>query len=245
MKIIIAIFIIYSTILNANIEIHQNIKALYKGVTLTETQEDYILDNQENNIDVLKKSMKKELRSLNKKNLNEKNVVSFVLEPSGKVSKIKFLRHSDNRKLDKATKKAIINASKKFVKTSEKVQMRFILSYRIGQVKSSGRDTQNKYSKNSVTAKTREAYFIPIANGTTRFQHSSEEYVRVFETSRDGFVNASLNPQTCGSIKLLTNDNQRIHTGYAPWQFNTEIPKGKYKFLIKTKKVCDVSLQYL
>ena len=46
-------------------------------------------------------------------------------------------------------------------------------------------------------------------------------------------------------MKLLTINNQQVNTGVAPWYFNVEIPKGKYKLLIKTKKVCDVNIQYL
>lgn len=239
---IILIVLLMSSILNANIEITQNIKALYKGVKLTKVQEEYIIENQDKNIDVLKKYIKKEVEDLNTKYLDEKNIISFIFEPSGEINKIKFLKKSDNRKLDKATKNAIINGSKEFVKPSEKTEMRFILSYNIGQAQNSIKNSKEKYE----TTRAREPYYIPISNGTTRFEHSSTEYVRVFETSKDGFVNLSVNPSYCMErATLLTNIGQRIEIkGLYNMMINTEIAQGKYKILLKTKKTCNVNLEY-
>lgn len=78
------------------------------------------------------------------------------------------------------------------------------------------------------------------------FQHSSEEYVRVFDTSRDGFINLSVNPHYCMQrATLLTNMGQKIEMkGLYNMTINTEIAKGKYKILLKTKKTYDVNLQY-
>lgn len=231
------IYIMLAAILNANIEVKQNMRALYKGVELSEVQENYILDNQDKNIEILKRFFQKETKQF--KNLNDKSVVTFILTPAGEINDIKFLKTSNNRKLDRATKKAIKKSAKKLLITKEKVELRYIISYT-----SQRKAYYSNYTKSNNTQRTREEYYQPISNGTTRFQHSSKEYVRVFETRRDGFVNASASPQTCITFKLLTYENQIIHTGYAPWQFNKEIPKGKYKLLIKTKQTCDVHLQY-
>jgi hypothetical protein len=84
-----------------------------------------------------------------------------------------------------------------------------------------------------------------IYPGTTRFDYSSKEYVRVFETSEDGFVNISASPQMCATFTLLTNKNQKVRGYMTPWYINQNILKGKYKLLIRVKKKCDVSIQYI
>ena len=243
MKIILSIMILLS-FLNANIEVKQNIRALYKGVNLSDKQKEYLIDNHDENIKILKESLEKEVKKLKVKYLDEKNVVSFELKTDEKIGKIRFLKRSDNNKLDKATKKAIKNITKKLIKTNEDMIHRFIILYRIGHKKK-----QNNNKSIKPMPSNREYNFeeitMPIYKGTTRFQYNRNEYVRTFTTNKDGFINLSMTPYNCANIRLLTNKNQRIQTGVMPWSFNIEAPQGKYKLLIKVKKTCDVSLQYL
>lgn len=72
----IIILLTLTVFLNANINISQNIKALYKGVELTEIQKNYILDNQDKNIEIITKALSQKIR--NYKNLDEKNIISFL-----------------------------------------------------------------------------------------------------------------------------------------------------------------------
>ena len=218
----------------ANINVTQNIRALYKDVKLTEVQKDYILDNQEMTVDLLQKEIRQETKAL--KQLDDKNIVSFVLTKYGEIKNIHFLVHSDIRKLDKKVKKSIMKIAHRLPRPKEDTELRYIIHYYKGQ----------KVKHYSPATAHQRSYEIEIARGTTRFEHSSKEYVRVFETSEDGFVNVSTKPQMCATIKILTNKNQLMHKfGAVPWEFNMEIQKGKYKILIKTNKTCDVSLQYL
>lgn len=222
----------------ATIEVKQNMKALYKGVELTEVQEDYILDNQDENIEIINKVLKIETKKLKTKDfVHEKNVIEFVLNPDKTITKLRFLEKSNDRKIDKITKEIIKQASSKFNKPTEPTLMRFIFVYEIGKVTYSNDGTDKTSNK--------ETYYQGIQSGTTRFEHSSEEYVRTFETSKDGFINLNEQPWACASVRLLTNKNQYIRTGITDNEFNAEIPKGKYKLLIKTKKTCDINLQYL
>lgn len=235
---IISLFLISIGILYAsNIEVKQNIKALYKDVKLSEVQKDYILDNQEDNIDVINNISKKELIKFKKKTyIHEKNIIEFTLNPDNSIGKIKFLKHSNNRKIDKLTKSIIKSSRKKFIKPNGPVLIRYIFVYEIGETSNTD-DNNNKPSKSS-------KYYQNISQGTTRFEYSSKEYVRIFKTSEDGFVNFSATPQLCATASLLSSSGRKIYTGITSWLFNTEIPKGKYKLLIKVRKTCDVHLQY-
>ena len=113
--------------------------------------------------------------------------------------------------------------------------MRYIFYYQIGKVKNSNSSSRSN-----------ETYYKTIQKGTTRFYHRSEEYVRVFETSKDGFVNINVNPYNCIKLITLLKDNGKKVASQAWYMssFNQEIMKGKYKLLIQTKDDCDVSIQY-
>ncbi|MBL4730342.1 MAG: energy transducer TonB [Sulfurimonas sp.] len=237
MKLIIILLGLIS-LLNASIEITQNMKALYKNVELSEVQKDYILDNEDKNINIFKIILKKEVRKF--KNLSEKNIVSFMLTPPlGKVTHIKLLKTSGNKKLDKATKRAIEKVAKKLVTPQEIIEIRYIISYRIGKKPS-------YFNHSDIQEASKEPYYQTISRGTTRFQYQSKEYTRIFKTSKDGFVNLSVSPQLClERATLLTYKGQRISIkGMYAMSMNEEIPKGKYKILFKTKKTCNVNLEY-
>jgi TonB family protein len=183
--------------------------------------------------------MKEEIKKLDKKFINDKNVIEFMMNENGTIDSIKFLRKSDERNLDKMTMKIVEQASKQMITPKEKTPMRFIFIYRIGQ------SAINNQSNDSSAANV-STYEIPIPKGTTRFEHTSKEYVRVFETSKDGFVNLSTTPNQCMKrITLLDSDGRKIGVSYAEMLgINVEILKGSYKLLFQTKKTCDVSLQY-
>jgi hypothetical protein len=236
--ILILLFIVNA---NANIEISQNIKALYKNVNLTENQENYILDNLEIHKKILRTALKKELKYI--KYLNEKNVISFILTPAGEIKDIKLLEKSGNRKLDNITKRTIKKIANKLPRPQEETNIRFIISYKIGQNKTNYYNNQINNISNNRKA---EPYYQNISRGTTRFEHRSEEYIRIFETNEDGFINMSVNPAYCMSrATLLTYKGQKIVIkGMYNMMINEEIPKGKYKILFKTKKLCDVNIEY-
>jgi len=233
MKIIMTILIAIS--LYANIEVTQNIKALYRGVNLLKNQKNYIEENIDYNTNQLKKTLEKEIKQQNIKYLKDKNVISFILTPDNTVKKIKLLKKGDNHITDKITKKAILDISNKFIKPKQKIEIRFIVHFNIGAKQISYKNTKQD----------NKPYYKNISRGTTRFEYSSKEYVRAFETREDGFINLTIKPYACAEVRLLTNKNQKIYTGALPYNFNKEIPKGKYKLLIKVKKTCDISLQYL
>ena len=242
MKIIIILIILISA-LYADIEIQQNIRALYKGVNITQEQKDYLIDNHDENIKILKKSLKTEVKKLKRKYINEKNVVSFNLKTDGTIGKISFLKRSNNE-LDKSTKKAITNIANKLVKTNKEIIIRFIISYKVGQKKDYEYDRKPMPSNREFDFN-RNELIMPISRGTTRFQHDSKEYIRTFTTSRDGYINLSVNELCMRRVTILTELGQQVKVvGKYNMRINKEIPQGKYKILLKTDKVCDVNLEY-
>ena len=128
----IKIIMILAAALNlyANIEISQNMKALYKNVELSEAQENYIFDNQEVCRRILSQQLKKTTKGY--KILNEKNIVQFTIKPNGEISKIIFLKESGNIRLDRETKRAVRIAAKKFPRPVEKTEMRYIIKIKKG-----------------------------------------------------------------------------------------------------------------
>jgi hypothetical protein len=236
-----AIFLfMIGSLLHADIEVKQNMKALYRGVELTPVQEDYIFDNQEITRRIMLNTARKEAKSLkNRGYVNEKNVVEFVLNPDGSMGKLRYLSRSDERYIDKLTRTIIQKAYKKFPKPEEATPIRYIFVYQIGK------DNAITLHSGAIQNSTGSRY-QGIARGTTRFQHSSKEYVKMFETSRDGFVNMNTDPWNCAKrVTLLTHQNQRVNTGIGGnYQFNIEVPKGKYKLLVLTRQTCNINLQY-
>jgi len=222
----------------ANVYVSQNIRALYRNVQLTEIQKNYILENQDYNINELEKKLKIDIKTLRKKYIDDKNVISFLLTKEGEIRNIKFLVKSDNYKINKITTKAVNESANKLKKPQEDTIIRYIIHFNRGKIEKSNA----QYNSTS----NQKPFYQNINRGTTRFQHQSEEYVRTFETSKDGFINLSVNPFPCVQrITLLTSNNQKIITvGTYNSNINKEIPKGKYNLLLKTKKLCNVNLEY-
>ena len=236
MKIFILLLIIVN--LYASVEVRQNLRALYRGVELKDLQIEYLLDTKDINSKLFQKVLQKKTAKLDLDYRDLKSVISCILKPNGTVTRVKFLKRSDNSQFNNTIKKTLKKIAKDFEITKEEVELRFIIS-------SKATRTQQNYQRNIKQKSSRKPYFIPIARGTTRFEQSSKEYVRVFETRDDGFMYANVTPSMCATLKVLTRKNQKVRTGYSAWSINAEIPKGKYKLLIKTKRTCDVHLQYL
>jgi TonB family protein len=127
------LLLIISINIYANIEIKQNLKALYKNVKLTEKQKNYIFDNEEIYKRLLSQELKKTLNYKN--NINGKNVVRFSINKDGTVNDFEFLQKSGNEQLDRNSKKAILRATKKFPRPKEKTEMRYILIYDLKNTK--------------------------------------------------------------------------------------------------------------
>ena len=231
------IFILLTTILTAGVHIDQNMKALYKGVKLTTTQEDYILDNQEETIELMQsignKLMKEE--NIRQKFIREKNVIEFTLTPEGEIKKFKYLKRSNKRKYDKVIKEIVKQLKDNLVKPEKSVQLRYIIKYEYGKKK-----VVKKQKHKKEVEEVRRIQRIP--KGTSRFLYSSKEYVRTFKVRKDGYMNITNN--SCANITILTMQNQRVDAGYSSWNINKPIKKGKYKMLIQTKKKCDLHVQY-
>ena len=235
------ILLITTIILSADyVEVKQNMRALYKDVNLTETQKNYIENNQDENIEIINKLLQKETEKLKKKNyIHEKNIIEFILNQDMTISTIKFIKKSNDRSIDNITKEIIEQARNKFNKPIEPTPMRFIFIYEIGEV------TDNE-NINSNTTANKNSYEKSISRGTTRFEHTSEEYIRIFETKKDGFINLSVNPALCmNRATILTEYGQNVKmVGIYNMSINQEVTKGKYKILFKTEKTCNVNLQY-
>jgi len=241
MKKIIFLIVWCISILSADsFEVKQNFKALYRDVELSEYAKEYIESNQYENIKKIKKILEKRKYTLDKKYINDKSVIEYTLQQDGEIKDIKFLKKSNSYELDKFTKRVIKEASKKFPQPKEDILMRYIIYFDIGKDKTQ----QHKNLKSSID----DGYskYKYISKGTTRFHHRSEEYIRRFETQKDGFVNINIGPSSCmKQITLLKDNNERVAIVPSYSQiFNKEIMKGKYKLLIKTKTDCDLSIQY-
>lgn len=250
------------TALNAQLLILQNMKALYRNLPLTQDETKYITDNQEINIDAILMASIKYQEELNKLTTKDKDVIEFTLTTNLEIDHFNFLVHSDNPELDMLTEEIIKNT--KFTKPKNNLKIRYIFIYdyenRSQLITAKVPQTSQKVSKvatpkeeNIATLETPkkelpkkedlgELFDKQIARGTTRFENSTQEYIRLFETDQDGFVKAS--NKACASMKILTSNNQRINTGYNPWNLKIPLVKGRYKLAIKTSEDCDVNIEY-
>jgi len=221
--------------LYANINIQQNIRALYRDVNLTKIEKNYILNNQEHNIDIFKKILKNETRKF--KNMNNKNIISFTLTPNNKIENIKFLVKSENKKINQATINAINKSSKLFIKPTKKIEIRYIIHYNEG--------IKPEYIQDNT--KINKPTYETIERGTTKFEYQNNEYIRVFTTSEDGYITLSQDPMGCAKqITILKNNGEKFAkaSGMLFSEINRPAPKGKYKILIQVKKICNVNLNY-
>lgn len=237
-KLILGLLIVGSGAL-AEFEVKMNTKALYKDSfeTLSSKQQDYILDNMDKIQSITEVILKRETQPLKKeKNIDDKNVIELIVEKDGSIKEFIFLMRSAERRFDNISKKVLEEAVKGFPKPNEATPIRMVVMYKNGI-------TKPYISEKERAEKKRYNNLLP--RGTTRFEHSMSQQVREFETSKDGFINANLNPQMCASIEVLTENNQKIHNkSYAWWTINAEVPQGKYKLLVQTKETCNVNIQY-
>ena len=224
--------ILLSTILNAAVEVKQNLKALYKNVQLTEDQENFILDNKEIMRRIISSKIKKDFKYYKRNTINEKCVIEYILSSTDEMKNFKYLKRSSSREYDKKIKAIIEKTVKKFPRPETETPLRFIIKYN---------NTYKIIIKAHKETKTEEHY-QRIPKGTSRFPYSSKEIIRTFEARKDGYMNITNN--MCANITILTMQNQRVRIGYSYWNINEPIKKGKYKMLIKTKKKCDLHVQY-
>jgi len=237
-KLILVLLIIGSGAL-AEFEVKMNVKALYRDTfeKLSLNQQNYILDNMDKIQSITEATLKKETLNLKKeKFIDDKNVAELILNTDRSIKGIEFIARSNERRFDNITKKVLEEAAKSFPKPSEPTPIRMIMIYENGNAKPFISEKEKKE---------KEKYSNMLQRGTTRFEHSMQEQMKEFETTKDGFINVSLNPQMCAKVEVLTESNQRVHNGtYTYWNINTEVPKGKYRLLIQTKQTCDVNIQY-
>ena len=245
MKYIIFVFIL---VLNsqADLVIEQNIKALYHDVKLTADDIRYIQDNKEKNIASLAETGHKYTNRMKNINDKQKNVVEFTLTPECGIQNLHFLVRSDQNELDNLTKEIIENTQ--FSSTKVERKMRFVFVYDFFNTKDivapSRESIQSPVLKTVEDAKVSESNGLVIARGVTSFNYSSKEYVREFQTLKDGSIIGTTSPSLCAYFKLLSYDNKRIFSGILPWSIHTKLSKGRYKLVIKTMKDCDINLQY-
>ena len=253
---------LFITTLNAQLLILQNIKALYQDIHLTAEEKNYILDNKEPNMDAILMASIKYQEQLNKLSSKDKDVIEFTLTDNLEINHINFLVRSNNPELDKLTEEIIKNT--KFAKPKKNLIIRYIFIYdyenrsqlitakvslttqktpKAEPAKEENLDSP-EIPKQYVQKKEDlgELFDKQIARGTTRFDNAAQEYIRLFETNQDGFVKAS--NKACASMKILTSNNQRVNTGYNPWNLKIPLVKGKYKLAIKTSEDCDVNIEY-
>ncbi len=226
----------------AEFEVKMNIKGLYKDTfeKLSRDQQNYIYDNMDKIQSITEATLKKETLNLKKeKFISDRNVVEMIVEKDGSVKEITFLSKSSERRFDNITKKVLEEAVKSYPKQNEPTPIRMIMIYENGNAKPFISEKEKKE---------KERYSNMLQRGTTRFEHSMSQQVREFETSRDGFINANVNPNSCAQISLLTETNQKVNVGLAMMfihtAINVEVPKGRYKLLVQTRETCNVNIQY-
>ncbi|MFA5215081.1 hypothetical protein [Sulfuricurvum sp.] len=226
---------------NADIEVKMNTKALYREIfeKLSDQQQNYINDNMDTIKDQTNNVLRAESKDLQKaKMIDESNAVEFILNPDGTMSNFKYLMKSDENRYDGLSKRVCEAAVKKYPLPKEPTPIRMVFEYKVGKMNLGSQ-------RGSEQQKANGEYIQTIPRGTTRFNYSADQQIRQFETTKDGFVNANLNPPTCGWIDLLTEQNEKVrsltYTGYGIYQ---GVPKGKYKLLMQTKETCNVNIQY-
>lgn len=235
---LILVFMILTAAANADIEVKINTKALYSDLfeKLSDQQKNYINENMDIIKDHTNNVLREESKNIKKiKVINERIVIEFNLNTDGTMSNFNYLSKSDERAYNDLSKKVCQIAIKKYPTPKEATPIRLIFDYKIGKNVSQEIGTKDQGKINERI----------IQRGSTRFEHSMEEQVREFITSKDGFINVNLNPSMCSSLTLLTESNQKIGNGtYYSFLINKEVPKGRYKLLVQTKETCNVNIQY-
>ena len=115
--------------------INQNIKELYgsKFNTLSQSQQEYILDNQE----IMRRITQQVLNRVASVNLrgdihiNTSNIVEFYLHPNGDMTDFRFLKTSSYFELDDTTKETIEYAYSKYPRPKEKTLIRYNVFYNL------------------------------------------------------------------------------------------------------------------
>jgi hypothetical protein len=226
--------------------IEQNIKALYHDVHLTPENNQYLILNREKNIELLLQTSQKYIGTVKNLNERQKNVIEFDWTKDQKIKNFHFLVKSDLKLLDDLTQTIVQQTQ--FVASQEDKKLRFIFiydflnsKYIVSQHSMQSPLVMKEQQKEIVR---NEPSSTEILRGTTRFEKSEKEYVREFQTSKDGLIIGSVSPLMCASFKLLDSNEKRVLSGILPWNIHAKLSKGRYKMIIKASKDCDVNLQY-
>lgn len=131
---ILIVLIISGIVTSANIEVKINIKALYKDKfeTLSENQQNYIINNMNKIGEATKEVLNQETKDLQKERfIDEKNVVEFILNSDGSIGEINYLLKSSKIKFDNFSKRVIELAIKNYPLPKEATPIRMIFTYLI------------------------------------------------------------------------------------------------------------------
>jgi hypothetical protein len=221
------LFIILISILDANIIVKQNIRALYKNVSLNNTEKEYIINNKDENIEIIQKALKRAIKKLKLKYINEKNVISFILTQNQEINKIKFLKHSDNSKIDKITRKTIKKISKQFIKPEQDIQMRYIISYNLKNKQSYKHyPKQNKYNNK------REYYKKSIQQSKYKSRYNNKKSIQ--QSKYKNRYNIKIYNSYHGYKKLISDSEIKIREDNR--FISNSIIYGIYKYQIHNIK---------
>lgn len=233
------VMLLLTALLQAGIDVRQNIKALYRGVTLSGEQKRYLLEHREEMLGITKEIA---LQAAGEESIHDENIVEFLLTADGGIRKFKYLVRGDKRSVDKLTRSIIGKALNCYPRPPVTTPIRLIIKYETGRDEDAIVITAKREEHGAAAP---HEFHPIIIRGTTLFPEGGSEYVRVFETRRDGFVNLNADPLRCvRRVTLLTEENRKVHVGPVYRNFNTRIPKGRYKLLVQTNETCKISFQY-
>lgn len=184
---LILVFMMLAAVVNADIEVKINTKALYGDMfeKLSDQQKNYINENMDIIKDHTNNVLREESKNIKKaKVINERIAVEFNLNTDGTMNNFNYLSKSDERAYNDLSKKVCQIAIKKYPIPKEATLIRLIFDYKIGKNISQEIGTKDQGKINERI----------IQRGSTRFNHSMQEQIKEFETSKDGFVNINTSP---------------------------------------------------
>ncbi|MHC3995573.1 hypothetical protein ACXWTF_12180 [Thiomicrolovo sp. ZZH C-3] len=132
MKYLIILSLIAASLL-AEIDVRQNIKALYLGVPLTKSQLDYILDNQSRVVALMKAQA---VQTVGGQQIHDSNVVEFMLRSDGTADSYRVLDHASRRNIDRLSELIVMEGYKQMPVPPMDTPIRLIIRYRTGNMES-------------------------------------------------------------------------------------------------------------
>jgi hypothetical protein len=132
MKYVIILSLLAASLL-AEIDVRQNIKALYMGVPLTKGQMDYILDNQSRIVALIKAQA---VQTVGAQQIHDSNVVEFMLRSDGTADSYRVLDHASRRNIDRLSELIVMEGYKQMPVPPADTPIRLIIRYRTGNMES-------------------------------------------------------------------------------------------------------------